>query len=112
MTRLPAHRKRSTAKSKRKSVDDRETAQIWACTICLAMREGIKTDYRGFDFDLAFAMNEANIMRIMLLVACKQADIEIDELRACIQEVIEAKITKKARAPFEVQRQRIAGVAA
>ena len=97
---------------KRKFVDDRQTAQIWARMIWLAMREGIKTGYHNFDLDLAFAVNEANIMRIMLLIACKQADIEIDELRACVQEIIEAKITKKARASFEVQRQRIVGAAA
>ena len=97
---------------KPKPIDDRETAKVWAGMIWLAMREGIKTGYHNFDLDLAFAMNEANIMRIMLLIACKQADIEIDELRACVQEGIEAKITKKARASFEVQRQRIAGIAA
>jgi hypothetical protein len=93
--------------SKRKSVDDRLTARIWAATIHLAMLKGIRTSFRSFDLDLAFMLHEANIMRAMLLIACKQANIDVDELRACVQETYDLKLTKVARKSFDMARHRL-----
>ena len=88
--------------------DDRETAQIWATMIHIAMQSCLRTSYRGFDLDLAFVVNEANIMRCMLLIACKQADIDIEELRSAVQPVVEKDITKLARKAFSEKRKQLA----
>lgn len=90
--------------------DDREVARIWTGYIDIAMRYFLKTDHRGADLDLGFIINEAHILRAMMLIACKDAgysEDDISNLRKEVSESFDGMMTKKAKAYFHKKRKRI-----
>jgi len=86
--------------------DGRDTARFWTSFIYIALHRGIKTNYRGADLDLAFLIHEANAMRIVAQVACKQAELDFDELLGHARRTLEKGITKVAGRTFEKHRRR------
>lgn len=98
------------AKRKRKRRNTRLTAQIWVCAVQVALRDGMRSRFAGWDLDLAAAVYDANVVHCALHVACKFANIPPDELIEAIRPVIDEEITKKARDHFAAERARIAAL--
>jgi hypothetical protein len=90
--------------------DDRLTARIWATTINVALGHCIRTNYRGFDLDLAFVINEANALHLAAKIACQEAEIDFDELLDCMRDLLDKQSTKLARVFFERERRRLVDI--
>ena len=86
--------------------DGRDVGRIWTSFIYIALHQGIKTDHRGADLDLAFLIHEANAMRIVARAACLKANISYDELLEMARSALAKRATKVARKAFEKKRQR------
>jgi hypothetical protein len=93
-------------KSKNDRVDDRETAQIWTGFIYLALHDGMETDFRGADLDLACIINEANIFRVIAKAACWEAGISFDDMYADVSKQYEERLTKRASRFIEKNRRK------
>src|SRR4029077_8471590 len=102
-----ASQKEMTTVTKSNQTDDRETARIWTGFIYLALHDGMQTDFRGTDLDLACLINEANIFRVIAKAACGTAGLSFDDLYADVSKRHEQQLTKTARRFIEKNRRQV-----